>query len=825
MLLNSYVNLKINDSDFTITKAVIKENLEEIFTAECEGYFESMENPLLQKLNNINSNNNISTYGFLDKQATLTLKNFTSSASGGANSVNLNSGESGDQSVYKGIISQVKFIGSSSSDSKSDNINSSSINLSNSIKQKYFFKFTLSSPLFRLSINRANRIFIDKTTIEVIKEILKFYQATLLKEVDFSNIKNSYKSKEYIAQYNESDLAFLKRLCFNNGIYFYEDENKIYFYDVIYFVDGENYTGASADAQPAQADKNINFNPNINNTLNEECIKWIDKTEILSADSFSHSLQDTTHPVSLNMLNSDTISKDKNQYNEHTYLGQYSFSEHESLQLPTGLKKLRSVLDLNTYEATSNVFGLKLNENISISTQDGSAKSENSNLSFKIAALTQTFIDESNLENRLDTNDIIPLGGKTFSTSYSNQITMLPTSVAFVPTFQAKPRAPEVTLGVVTGGNDIDGEKNTIHTDEFGRIKVRINAFSTQESIDNSAYKTDGENGMSGYSCSAYLRVMMPIASNNSGFFAIPRIGDEVVISFLEDDIDKPVVSGSLYNTYNPALPNLPGNYHQTTLSSKTIGVNESGRNEITLSNIKDKEQIYLKAEKDYDELVQHDFTQTIQNDKSSKVAGTYTERINQAHIQTIDLAKNVNVGAEYLTTVGLSRDTLVGVSNTLNVGVDNKLRVGKNSSEFIGKDKSVEVNGNFNTTIEKDEHNTVKQSKKEVVEGSYELNVSKGINNFCEEHITLQANNYIDIKAKSNFTTNTDAQHMEVAESKFSEFKSKFEMDAGDEIIHQVGSTKVVIDGSSVVISVGGVKAVIDSRGLTVIGGEIKAE
>ena len=138
MLLNSYVNLKINDSDFTITKAVIKENLEEIFTAECEGYFESMENPLLQKLNNINSNNNISTYGFLDKQATLTLKNFTSSASGGANSVNLNSGESGDQSVYKGIISQVKFIGSSSSDSKSDNINSSSINLSNSIKQKYF---------------------------------------------------------------------------------------------------------------------------------------------------------------------------------------------------------------------------------------------------------------------------------------------------------------------------------------------------------------------------------------------------------------------------------------------------------------------------------------------------------------------------------------------------------------------------------------------------------------------------------------------------------------------------------------------------------------
>ncbi|PCH32185.1 VgrG protein, partial [Campylobacter sp. 4] len=72
-----------------------------------------------------------------------------------------------------------------------------------------------------------------------------------------------------------------------------------------------------------------------------------------------------------------------------------------------------------------------------------------------------------------------------------------------------------------------------------------------------------------------------------------------MIISFLDDDIDKPYVSSSLYNGANPSLVNLPFNDHQTSLSSKTIGVNEEGYNELTLSNIKDKEQIYLKAQKD----------------------------------------------------------------------------------------------------------------------------------------------------------------------------------------------------------------------------------
>lgn len=807
----SYANLTINGQIFTVTKATIKESLEEIFFAECEGYCESMESPLVQSLKSTLSND-LDGYKFLDKQAVLKIKNIALQNASDKSSVSLPGSQDTDESVYNGIISEVGYIGTSNTGG-----------YKSSISQKYFFKFVLSSPLFRLSINSANRIFTDQTIIDVVKEILKFYRTSLIKEVDFSNIKNSYEPREYISQYNESDLNFLQRICFNNGIYFYEDDRKLYFYDTVTISGFElaNQDGATLNAPSGF--REVNFNPNINNALKQECIRAINKTEILNANNFSYSSQNTMYPTVLDTVNSK--QNEKTKYNAHLHLGQYSFTQQESLNIPTELKRRRSILNLNTYIADSNVFGLKLNNGVSLS-YDPSALKNDTKFDFKIIALVQNFVDETNLENRLDANDIVPISGKSFSTSYSNQIIMLPSSTVYVPKFKTKPRSPEVTLGVVIGNNGIDDEKNTIHTDEHGRVKVRINAFSSQETVDN-RFNPNGINttNTKDYSHSAYLRVMTPIASSDSGFFAIPRIGDEVVVSFLEGDIDKPMVSASLYNAYNPQLPNLPGDYHQTTLSSKTIGVNESGRNEFTFSNLKDKEHIYLKAQKDYGELIQHDFTQTILNDKSSKVLGTYTERIQEAHVQTIDLAKNVNVGAEYLTTVGLSKDTVVGLSNTVNVGVDNKIRVGQDSSEYVGNDKNIEIKGNLDTIIYQNENRTVKEDKKDVIEGSYEMSSSKGINKYTQEHIVLQADNYIDIKSKSNLTTNTDSQHTEVADSKFSDIKSNYEVDAGNQILHQVGNAQIEITSNNVIIRAGGVEAIFDQRGITVIGGEVRAE
>ena len=71
--------------------------------------------------------------------------------------------------------------------------------------------------------------------------------------------------------------------------------------------------------------------------------------------------------------------------------------------------------------------------------------------------------------------------------------------------------------------------------------------------------------------------------------------------------------------------------------------------NELTLSNIKDNEEIYIRAQKDYNEYIKHNFSQTIHNNKDSKVEGSYTESITKYHKQEILGLKDVRVGAEYI--------------------------------------------------------------------------------------------------------------------------------------------------------------------------------
>lgn len=782
---------------FIVTRANINESLEDIFSIECFAYINLVKNPLYENLESIyNDNAQTGIYRYLDKGMKLSIKRPSST-----NKSIIPSNSGSDYIYFSGIVSDVEYLGVD--DDSSTNID-----------KKYFFKFKLTSSLYRLSINRANRIYTDQSVLEVVKEILSFNKQRLTKELDFSNIKNSYNKKEFIAQYNESDLAFITRLCHDSGIYFYEDNEKIYFHDTFILAYSNQAEGlAQSGPSKGKEARKVSFNVNLNNNLASEHINKITKSETLKANSFTHSFQNTAYPNVLESKNEKIFDEQVNIYDKHINLDEYSFSDTRLLEVSTYLKKLRSDMLLKEFIASSNVFALNLNDNISVAIDQSSGEYE-----FKIIAIKHTYIDESVLENTLNLGDNVPLKDKKFISSYTNELSIIPSSVKFVPSYKQKPKAPDITLGLVVGQDGLNSQTNTIHTDSYGRVKVRLNAFSTQEQID----KDDTINAS--YHKSAYLRVITPIASNSSGFFAIPRIGDEVIISFLQNDIDNPVVSGSLYNASNMPLVNVDNNYHQTSLSSKTIGANETGINEITLSNLKNKEQIYVKAEKDYDELVNNDFSQTILNDKSSQVHGSYTERVKKAHIQTIDLAKNVNVGGEYLTTVGLSKDTVVGVSNTLNVAVDDTTRVGQDRHEFVGNDKFVEIKSNLNTTIHNDETKEIKGTKEQNIDGSYKLNSQKGINEFSNEHIVLQANNYIDINAKSNFTTKTAAQHTEMADSKFSEIETTYEVNAKNEIIHQVGSTKVTINGASVVIEVGGIKAIFDSMGLRVIGGDIKA-
>ncbi|AZU50745.1 type VI secretion system Vgr family protein [Campylobacter jejuni] len=882
MSLNSYMSLDIlnstsNPLPFKITKALIKESLEELFSIECEGFFESLEQDLfsLNTLTNASSHPSTpTTFNFhpnvlIDQEAILSIHNPYEN-----NTLNFDNNEVKN---YKGIITYIKYLGINHESAL--NINDSTSN-TKQIQYKHFFSFKLQSVLIRLSLNKANRIYTHTNIIEVIKQTLGFYQDILHKEIDYSNIHFNYEEQELISQYNESDLDFITRLSHNNGIFFYEDENTIYFCDVYKNV----------------KNKEIEYNPNINNILNQACISSIYKEQSLRTNSFTHSSINANTPLNLLSLHSSKVPyeqelNNKACYNEHFYESEYSFTKSIDLKTKPSLKEKRALVLNESLLAKSNIYHLSLGDFITLNYKEFNHQEEIKNQDeekqdkasllkdFIIITNTQILIDDAILANSINTNDHLNLKDLNLSKSYSNTLTLLKKNIIFTPSFKAKPKAPNSTQGIVIGeSKDIESERNTIYTDEHGRVKVRINLYANQEELDNDTFIANdidtnssnlSSNTYKSYHHTPFLRVASHIASNHSGFFHTPRIGDEVIISFLDDDIDKPYVSGSLYNgattmpqynyprykreiatnalSYLSVVPAMIDkgldtlklqentdyelssiNNHYLTLANSTVGVDNTdarARNEITLKNDKDKEEIYILAQKDYKEEIGNNYEQTIKNNKTSEVGALYTEFITLGHMQNIIGFKNVNVGAEYLENTLLSKDTNVGLSNTLNVGTDQEVKIHKNSYEKVGENKKVEIGTNYEERITGEHTSSVSSNRKTFIRGYHHTQSQGKYSVYTDSELVTEAKGNIQEHTEKSIFMVAKKDHCVNAENVSSLAQKDNTIVAHNRIINQVKSTSITTTAKEVIIQVGGVQVIIDNKGLRVKGGDLRAD
>ncbi|EFP2524431.1 type VI secretion system Vgr family protein, partial [Campylobacter coli] len=866
-----------NPLPFKITKALIKESLEELFSIECEGFFESLEQDLFSLNTLTNASSHLSTpttFNFhpnvlIDQEAILSIHNPYEN-----NTLNFDNNKVIN---YKGIITYIKYLGINHESAL--NINDSASN-TKQIQYKHFFSFKLQSVLIRLSLNKANRIYTHTNIIEVIKQTLGFYQDILHKEIDYSNIHFNYEEQELISQYNESDLDFITRLSHNNGIFFYEDENTIYFCDVYKNV----------------KNKEIEYNPNINNILNQACISSIYKEQSLRTNSFTHSSINANTPLNLLSLHSSKVPyeqelNNKACYNEHFYESEYSFTKSIDLKTKPSLKEKRALVLNESLLAKSNIYHLSLGDFITLNYKEFNHQEEIKNQDeekqdkasllkdFIIIANTQILIDDAILANSINTNDHLNLKDLNLNKSYSNTLTLLKKNIIFTPSFKAKPKAPNSTQGIVIGeSKDIESERNTIYTDEHGRVKVRINLYANQEELDNDTFIANdidtnssnlSSNTYKSYHHTPFLRVASHIASNHSGFFHTPRIGDEVIISFLDDDIDKPYVSGSLYNgattmpqynyprykreiatnalSYLSVVPAMIDkgldtlklqentdyelssiNNHYLTLANSTVGVdntNARARNEITLKNDKDKEEIYILAQKDYKEEIGNNYEQTIKNNKTSEVGALYTEFITLGHMQNIIGFKNVNVGAEYLENTLLSKDTNVGLSNTLNVGISNEVNIGQNHEEKIGNDKRVIINNNLEQDIKNDFIQRIGHNKNETIKGSYVLQTNQSIKFHSKKDLSIETNEYFKAEADDSISFKAKKNCSFTADNVNTMANQESVLTAQKQIVSRVGNTTITQTKDKIILQVGTTQVIIDSKGLRVKGGDLRAD
>jgi type VI secretion system secreted protein VgrG len=355
--------------------------------------------------------------------------------------------------------------------------------------------------------------------------------------------------------------------------------------------------------------------------------------------------------------------------------------------------------------------------------------------------------------------------------NYANEFVCIPDDAPFrAPRRTVKPTINGIQTAIVVGPA---GEE--IHTDEHGRVKVQFHWDRLGNNDENS---------------SCWIRVSQAWAGGGWGALYIPRIGHEVVVSFLEGDPDRPIVTGSVYHGTNVPPYQLPAEKTKSTLKSQS-SLGGGGFNEIRFEDRAGSEEIYLHGQKDWTIAIENDKNQTIGRnetlqvganreksvtvDETETIGGNKTIAVSGQHNETITLAETINVGLASTHNVGLALTENVGGAKTSNVGGvltqvvgaamnvnvvgASTLTVGAAASESVGADKKVDIAGALSVTVGADRSDAVGGDAQESVEGSkgttagvaYVLQVGKGKLTVNKDGTIVLEGSDISIKGSGN--------------------------------------------------------------------------
>ena len=185
--------------------------------------------------------------------------------------------------------------------------------------------------------------------------------------------------------------------------------------------------------------------------------------------------------------------------------------------------------------------------------------------------------------------------GAPAASSYRNRFTAIPYGTQFRPRrVTPKPFVQGSQTALVVGPT---GEE--LYTDEYGRVKVQFHW---------------DRNGTFDENSSCWIRVTQKVAGKGWGELYLPRVGQEVVVDFLEGDPDRPIITGCVYNAYTTVPYALPDNQTISTFKSQSTKGGD-GFNEIRLDDKKDSEQIFIHGQKDLDLRVKNDRLEWIGRD------------------------------------------------------------------------------------------------------------------------------------------------------------------------------------------------------------------
>jgi type VI secretion system secreted protein VgrG len=251
--------------------------------------------------------------------------------------------------------------------------------------------------------------------------------------------------------------------------------------------------------------------------------------------------------------------------------------------------------------------------------------------------------------------------------AYQNAFTCIPYALPYrPPRVTARPSIPSPLTAVVVGPA---GEE--IHTEQYGRVKVKFMWDPAADTADNTCW----------------ARVATSWAGATWGSIHIPRIGQEVVVSFLNGDPDRPLVTGSVYNPDQMPPYKLPDHKTVSTIKSRsTMQGGKTNFNELRFEDLKGKEQVFLHAERDKD--------QRTKAESREWVGANRHLFIKQNQKESIGKNKHITVGGDHVQQTGGDQHLTVTGNVLESIGGAHSATVSGDQKEQIGGKLSVTVGG-----------------------------------------------------------------------------------------------------------------------------------
>ncbi|MBL4285882.1 type VI secretion system Vgr family protein [Vibrio fluvialis] len=509
-----------------------------------------------------------------------------------------------------------------------------------------FYSLTLVPALERLSLRHNSRIFQLNTVPEILSILL---QEMGINDYAFA-LTRDCAQREFCVQYRETDLDFFHRLAAEEGLVysFIHEEGK----HTLIFSD-------ASDSLPKLGEP-IPYNTLAGGMIESPYISALSvhtQSEVSQTALQDYSFKKPAYSFAQQAVGTE-MEYQQPDYEHFDAPGRYKNDVSGKAFSQIRLDYLRR----NAHTATGKSNQPLLRPGVKFDLQEH--LDDTLNRDWLVVSVTSQGTQPQALEE----------AGGNGATTYANQFSLIPAHRTWRATPQAKPQVDGPMIATVVGP---EGEE--IFCDEHGRVKLHFpwDRYS---------------NGDEHSSC--WVRVSQGWAGSQYGMIAIPRIGHEVIVSFLNGDPDQPIVTGRTYHATNTAPYALPDNKTKTVLRTETH--QGQGYNELSFEDQAGSEQIYLHAQKDFDGLIENDHTSVIKHDKHLTVENDcFTQIKNNQHLTVGGESRESVTGNRTLMVEG-SLHVKTGSVWVNESGTEVHIKAGQKVVIEAGSEITVKAGGSF---------------------------------------------------------------------------------------------------------------------------------